>query len=102
MTRPSVNDKVNVAEIDNSTEKTPDSTQQDMVSHAILSDKLSFSATKVSHCATITNEELKTITTTTDIDPEMEDSIRASKGYAGLTAGFLIGQALRGGSHGNE
>jgi hypothetical protein len=56
----------------------------------------------VSHCATITNEELKTITTTTDIDPEMEDSIRASKGYAGLTAGFLIGQALRGGSHGNE
>jgi len=102
MTRPSVNDKGNVAEIDNSTEKNPDSTHQDMVGLAILSDKLSFSATKMSHSATITNEELKKRTTTTDIDPEMEHRIRVSKDYAGLTAGFLIGQALRGGSHGAE
>ena len=102
MTRSNVNDKVSVAEIDNSTEKNPDSTQQDMVSRAILSDKLSFSATKVSHSATITNEELKKITTTTDIDPDMENRIRVSKSYAGLTAGFLVGQALRGGSYGNE
>jgi len=102
MTRPSVNDKVSVAEIDNSTEKNPDSTQQNMVSPVDLCDKLSFSATKVSHSATITNEELKKITTTTDIDPDMENRIRVSKGYAGLTAGFLVGQALRGGSYGNE
>ena len=102
MTRSSVNDKVSVAEIDNSTEKNPDSTQQNMVSPVDLCDKLSFSATKVSHSATITNEELKKVTTTTDIDPEMENRIRVSKNYAGLTAGFLIGQALRGGSYGNE
>jgi len=102
MTRSSVNDKVSVAEIDNSTEKTPDSTQQNMVSPVDLCDKLSFSATKVSHSATITNEELKKVTTTTDIDPEMENRIRVSKNYAGLTAGFLVGQALRGGSYGNE
>jgi hypothetical protein len=56
----------------------------------------------VSHSATITNEEIKKITTTTDIDPEMENRIRVSKNYAGLTAGFLVGQALRGGSYGNE
>ena len=102
MTRSNVNDKVSVAEIDNSTEKNPDSTQQNMVSPVDLCDKVSFSATKVSHSATITNEELKKITTTTDIDPEMENRIRVSKNYAGLTAGFLIGQALRGGSYGNE
>ena len=102
MTRSSVNDKVSVAEIDNSTEKTPDSTQQNMVSPVDLCDKVSFSATKVSHSATITNEELKKVTTTTDIDPEMENRIRVSKNYAGLTAGFLVGQALRGGSYGNE
>lgn len=103
MTRSSVNDKVSVAEIDNSTEKNPDSTQQNMVSPVDLCDKVSFSATKVSHSATITNEELKKVTTTTtDIDPEMENRIRVSKDYAGLTAGFLIGQALRGGSYGNE
>lgn len=102
MTRSSVNDKVIVAEIDNSAGRLPDSTQQNMVSPVDFCDKVSFYATKVSHSATITNEELKKGTTTTDIDPEMENRIRVSKNYAGLTAGFLVGQALRGGSHGNE